>query len=164
MDFSAVPRIGRARTQILRAGANNPQRRTADGSTKKGVSGKEMLHSRGDKAIRGGARPMHGNLRFGSSSGSGSAEAKASLLSQSVSEGTKNTYATAFIPWAVWRKARKKTLMLDPSLPPGLWEDELCAFYAHVGWNMGYSWSYRHNMRYSIIRRAHRLVRTNLDI
>ena len=162
MDFSAAPRIGRARTQILRAGANNPQRRTADGSTKKGVSRKAMLHSRGDKAIRGGPRPMHGNLRFGSPSGSGSAEAEASLLSQSVSEGTKNTYATAFIPWAVWRKARKQTLLLDPSLP-GSWEDELCAFYAHVGWNMGYSWSYCHSTLYSI-RRAHRLVRTNLDI
>ena len=81
---------------------------------------------------------MHGNLRFGSPSGSGSAEAKAALLSQSVSEGAKNTYATAFIPWAIWRKARKQTVMLDPSLP-GLWEDGLCAFYAHVGWNMGYS-------------------------
>ena len=162
MDFSGAPRIGRARTQILRAGANNPQRRTTDGSTKKGVSRKAMLHSRGDKAIRGGPRPMHGNLRFGSTSGSGSAEAKAALLSQSVSEGTKNTYATVFIRWAVWRKARKQTLMLDPSLP-GLWEDELCAFYAHVGWNMGYSWSYCQSMLYSI-RRAHRLVRTNLDI
>ena len=53
--------------------------------------------------------------------------------------------------------------MLDPHDSEAKWEDELCEFYALMGWTMGYAWSTCHGYLYSI-RRAHRLQRINLDI
>ena len=90
-------------------------------------------------------------------------EAVGSLLAQSVAEGTKNTYSRSFTKWALWRKTRGQPLMLDPHDSEAKWEDELCEFYALMGWTMGYAWSTCHGYLYSI-RRAHRLQRINLDI
>ena len=52
---------------------------------------------------------------------------------------------------------------LDPTKNVASWEDEISDFYAHVGYNMGYSWAYCHSMLYAI-RRVHRLNRINLYI
>ena len=101
---------------------------------------------------------MHGKMSFNSNLG----KAKSFLLDNSISEGTKTTYATNFMPWVVWRAARQQTLLLDIRKPE-TWEDEICDFYSHVGYNMGYSWSYCHGMLYAI-RRVHRLARIPLDV
>ena len=112
------------------------------------------------KLIRGGLRPMHGEVTL---SGVGhSNEAKASLLSSSVGEGTKATYATALGSWTLWRRARREPLLLHPDRP-GEWEDTLCEFYGVVAYSMGYSPSYCHGMLYAI-RRQHRLARIYLDV
>ena len=91
------------------------------------------------------------------------ANGKAAPLSQSVAEGTKKAYASAFVHWVVWRRVGGLPLLLERT-QPGAWEDELCELYAHIWHTMGYSWSYCHLVLYSIIRRVHRLARANLDI
>lgn len=67
------------------------------------------------KLIRGGLRPMHGEITL--SGVEHSNEAKATLLSSSVGEGTKATYATALGSWTLWRRARGEPLLLHPDRP-----------------------------------------------
>ena len=121
------------------------------GSSKKVVSRSQ---------VRGGLRTMAGKMSLDSG---GHNEAKGMLAAASVSTGTKRTYGNAFAHWAIWRRAADLPLLLERTDSPGVWEDELCDFYAHVGVTMGYSWDYCHSMLYAI-RRVHRLARINLDI
>ena len=112
------------------------------------------------KMVRGGPRPMHGELSLGATVHAN--EARAVLLAASIGEGTKKTYATAFGAWQLWRRTRGEPLFLDPTRP-GEWEDVMCEFYGVVAYTMGYSYSYCHGMLYAV-RRQHRLRRINLDV
>ena len=134
-------------------------KRSAQGSAKKKPAVK--VQSRAAKAVRIGVyRDMRGGMTIDEDL---SANGKAAPLSQSVAEGTKKAYASAFVHWVVWRRVGGLPLLLERT-QPGAWEDELCELYAHIGHTMGYSWSYCHSVLYSIIRRVHRLARANLDI
>lgn len=148
-------------SDVERAGmptAPRATKRSAQGSAKKKPAVK--VQSRAAKAVRIGVyRDMRGGMTIDEDL---SANGKAALLSQSVAEGTKKTYASAFVHWVVWRRVGGSTLLLERTQPDA-WEDELCEFYAHRGHTMGYSWSYCHSMLHSI-RRVHRLARVNLDI
>ena len=140
-----------------RAGVPRAQRASSvAGSTKKPSSTKVVSRSQ----VRGGLRDMRGKMSLESD---GHCSAKGMLAAASVSTGTKRTYGNAFAHWAIWRRAVNLPLLLERSDSPGVWEDELCDFYAHVGVTMGYSWDYCHSMLYAI-RRVHRLARINLDI
>ena len=86
----------------------------------------------------------------------------ARLLSDSISEGTKKTYAQCFSAWIIWRTVRGAPLLLS-RFEPEAWEDELCDFYAHGGYTMGYSFSYMQNRLYAV-RRFHHLHRIPIDI
>ena len=103
---------------------------------------------------------MHGEITL--SGVEHSNEATATLLSSSVGEGTKATYATALGSWTLWRRARGEPLLLHPDRP-GEWEGTLCEFYGVVAYSVGYSPSYCHGMLYAI-RRQHRLARIYLDV
>ena len=149
--------------------SERPSRRTTKGSTKAsppkvppapvGATGQKG-RDRTEKLVRGGLRPMHGELTLHGTEHAN--EALGTLLSASVGEGTKKTYATAFGSWQLWRRVRGEPLMLDPSRP-GEWEDTICEFYGVVAYTMGYSHSYCHGMLYAI-RRQHRLRRVYLDV
>ena len=146
------PDFDDARAGVPRA----PRAPSAVGSTKKSSSTKVVSRSQ----VRGGLRDMRGKMSLESD---GHNSAKGMLAAASVSTGTKRTYGNAFAHWAIWRRAANLPLLLERSNSPGVWEDELCDFYAHVGVTMGYSWDYCHSMLYAI-RRVHRLARVNLDI
>ena len=133
--------------------------RAAPGSAKK-KKPQSKVRSRTAKSVRVGVyRDMRGALRLDDSL---PADAQGFLMPQSVAEGTKRTYGTAFIHWTIWRRSGEVPTLLERSRPDE-WEDELCEFYAHMGHTMGYSWSYCHSMLYAI-RRVHRLARINLDL
>ena len=171
-DFAAL------RTEVeRREGPLNPARRgqsaaragmpkqpraaakAASGSAKK-KKPQSKVQSRTAKSVRVGVyRDMRGSLTLDDNL---SANAQGFLMSQSVAEGTKRTYDTAFIHWIIWRRSGESPTLLERSRPDE-WEDELCEFYAHMGHTMGYSWSYCHSMLYAI-RRVHRLARINLDL
>ena len=145
-------------------------RRAKEGSTKAAAPKKpsssvgkatgQKGRDRTEKLVRGGLRPMHGKLTLDGTELAN--EARGTLLSASVGEGTKKTYAAAFGSWALWRRARGGALLLDPTRP-GVWEDTICEFYGVVAYTMGYSHSYCHGMLYAI-RRQHHLRRIYLDV
>ena len=153
-----------------KADGERPARRTKAGSTKAAAPGKSTSSAgqvtgqkgrdRTEKLLRGGLRPMHGELTLDGTELAN--EARGTLLSASVGEGTKKTYAVAFGLWQLWRRVREEPLMLDPTRP-GEWEDTICEFYGVVAHTMGYSHSYCHGMLYAI-RRQHRLRRIYLDV
>ena len=153
-----------------KADSERPIRRTKAGSTKAAATKKtpssagKMTGQKGrdrtEKLLRGGLRPMHGELTLDGTELAN--EARGTLLCASVGEGTKKTYATVFGSWQLWRRARGGPLMLDPSRP-GEREDTICELYGAVAYTMGYSHSYCHGMLYAI-RRQHRLRRIYLDV
>ena len=86
-----------------KADSERPCRRTTKGSTKAAAPKKlpssvgatgQKGRDRTEQLVRGGIRPMHGELTLDGTELAN--EARGTLLSASVGEGTKKTYATAF--------------------------------------------------------------------
>jgi hypothetical protein len=76
--------------------------RAASGSAKK-KKPQSKVQSRTAKSVRVGVyRDMRGALTLDENL---SADAQGFLMSQSVAEGTKRTYDTAFIHWIIWRRS-----------------------------------------------------------
>ena len=153
-----------------KADCERSSRRAKEGSTKAtapkkpssavGKATGQKGRNRTEKLVRGGLRPMHGELTLDGTEHAN--EARGTLLPASVEVGTKKTYATAFGSWALWRRARGEPLVPNPSRP-GEWESTICEFYGVVAYTMGYSHSNCHGTLYAI-RRQHRLRRIYLDV
>ena len=104
--------------------SERPSRRTTKGSTKAsapkvppasvGATGQKG-RARMEKLLRGGLRPMHGELTLHGTEHAN--EARGTLLSASVGEGTKKTYATAFGSWQLWRRVRGGASRARPFSP-----------------------------------------------
>ena len=110
-----------------------------------------------DTCAGGPEERQHGEI-----GGTSANAARAALLYNSVTTGTKNTYSSAFGHWIVWRRARGDPLLLNPS-EQEKWEDELVDFYCHGAHTCGYAPKTMH-LRLHAVRRFHRLRRINLDI
>jgi site-specific DNA-cytosine methylase len=128
--------------------------RKANDLRESGVAGPPGHVQERDSAGGGPRREGAARGRYVAATGDDRAarDAVGMLMSQSLAPLTKKTYGSAQRQWMDWREQRGETPLLERSVGPAVWENELMEHYAFFGVVRGLAWSTLNTRLYAIKR------------